>query len=152
MEKEKESNFVELKNTSRIWAVGSVHSNLDSFNSIKDFIIKNFRKEDKIVFLGNVLGLGSESKETLTSLLELRFSLMSKFQMKPEGIVFLRGAQEEMFSKILQLQIAPNPVEIVNWMFNHGVDKTINSYAFRISTEIDISPILSDTIFNYDLL
>ena len=28
-------NFVELKNASRIWAVGAIHSNLDSFSSIK---------------------------------------------------------------------------------------------------------------------
>ena len=34
---------------------------------------------------------------------------MSKFKLKPESIVFLRGAQEEMFSKLLQLQLAPNP-------------------------------------------
>ena len=40
----------------------------------------------------------------------------------------MRGAQEEMFSKILQLQIAPNPLEIIDWMFEHGVDKTIKSY------------------------
>ena len=45
---------------------------------------------------------------------------MSKFKLKPHEIVFLRGAQEEMFSKLLQLQIAPNPVEIINWMLNMG--------------------------------
>ena len=42
----------------------------------------------------------------------------------------LRGAQEEMFSKLLQLQIAPNPIEIIEWMFEHGVDKTLESYGY----------------------
>ena len=55
---------------------------------------------------------------------------MSKFKLKSESIVFLRGAQEEMFSKLLQLQLAPNPSEILEWMFEHGVDKTIRSYGF----------------------
>ena len=55
---------------------------------------------------------------------------MSKFILKPQSIVFLRGAQEEMFSKLLQLQLAPNPTEIVDWMFDHGVNKTIKSYGF----------------------
>ena len=55
---------------------------------------------------------------------------MSKFKLKPESIVFLRGAQEEMFSKLLQLQLAPNPSEILEWMFEHGVNKTIKSYGF----------------------
>ena len=55
---------------------------------------------------------------------------MAKLQLQPEEIVFLRGAQEEMFLKLIQLQIAPNPEDIVNWMFDHGVDKTIQSYGF----------------------
>ena len=56
---------------------------------------------------------------------------MSKFKLKPEDIVFLRGAQEEMFSKLLQLQIAPNPSEIIDWIFSHGVDQTLLSYNFE---------------------
>ena len=123
-------NFVELKRSKKIWAIGSIHSNLKSFTSIKQHIIKNFNSEDKLVFLGNVIGLGNNSKETLTSVIDLRFNLMSKFKLKPESIIFLRGAQEEMFSKLLQLQLAPNPTEIVDWMFEHGVNKTINSYGF----------------------
>ena len=47
---------------------------------------------------------------------------MAKFYLNPEKIIFLRGAQEEMFLKLLQLQTAPNPIDIVKWMFDHGVD------------------------------
>ena len=109
---DKESNFVELKKSNKIWAIGSIHSNLKSFASIKKFLLDNFEKNDKLVFLGNVIGLGNNSKETLSSVIDLRFNLMSKFKLKPESIIFLRGAQEEMFSKLLQLQLAPNPNEI----------------------------------------
>ena len=42
---EKVSNFVELNQTNKIWAIGSIHSNLDSFNSIKRFILKGGNKE-----------------------------------------------------------------------------------------------------------
>ncbi len=123
-------NFIEFKESNKIWAIGSIHSNLKSFSSIKKFILKNFHSNDKLVFLGNVIGLGEYSKETLSSVIDLRFKLMSKFKLKPESVIFLRGAQEEMFSKLLQLQLAPNPSEIVDWMFEHGVNKTINSYGF----------------------
>ena len=136
---EKQSNFIELKNASRIWAIGSIHSNLNAFNSIKGFIYKNFKENDKLVFLGNVIGLGEKSKETLSSIIELRFNLMSKFKLKPEEIVFLRGAQEEMINKLLQLHIAPNPIEIIKWMFDHGVDKTLNSYGFSREEIINIA-------------
>ena len=115
------SNFVEIKKTNKIWAIGSIHSNLNSFSSIKKYILNNFNADDILIFLGNIIGLGDDSKETLNSVLDLRFNLMSKFKLKPESIIFLRGAQEEMFSKLLQLQLAPNPSEIVNWMFEHGV-------------------------------
>ncbi len=124
------SNFVELKKSSKLWAIGSIHSNLNSFNSIKKFIINNFEISDKLIFLGNIIGLGDNPKETLSSVIDLRFNLMSKFKLKPTSIVFLRGAQEEMFSKLLQLHLAPNPTEIVEWMFEHGVNQTIKSYGF----------------------
>ena len=127
---DKESNFIELNNASRVWAVGSIHSNLDALNSIKKYILNNFEEKDKLVILGNVIGLGSQSKETLSSIIDLRNKLMSKFMIKPNSIVFLRGAQEEMFNKLLQLQIAPNPIEIIKWMFEHGVDETLKSYGF----------------------
>ena len=124
------SNFVELKKSNKIWAIGSIHSNLKSFNIIKRFILNNFEENDKLIFLGNVIGLGENSKETLSSVIKLRFNLMSKFKLKPDSIVFLRGAQEEMFTKLLQLQLAPNPSEILEWMYDHGVNETIKSYGF----------------------
>ena len=127
---DKTSNFIELKKSNKIWAIGSIHSNLKSFTSIKKYLLDNFEENDKLVFLGNVIGLGNDSKETLSSVIDLRFNLMSKFKLKPESIVFLRGAQEEMFSKLLQLQLAPNPNEIIEWMFDHGVNETIKSYGF----------------------
>ena len=139
------SNFVELSKSKKIWAIGSIHSNLKSFASIKQFILKNFETTDKLIFLGNVIGLGNDSKETLSSVIDLRFNLMSKFKLKPESIVFLRGAQEEMFSKLLQLQLAPNPSEIVEWMFDHGVNETIKSYGF---SENEVKNIASSGTIN----
>ena len=70
---------------------------------------------------------------------------MSKFKLKPESIVFLRGAQEEMFSKLLQLQLAPNPSEIIEWMFDHGVNETIKSYGF---SEKEVKGIASSGTMN----
>ena len=83
------SNFVELKTSNKIWAIGSIHSNLKSFKSIKEFILNNFETNDKLVFLGNIIGLGNNSKETLNSVIDLRFNLMSKFKLKPDSIIFL---------------------------------------------------------------
>ena len=126
-----QSHFSELKFSKKIWAVGSIHSHFDSFESIKKHILKNFSNGDRLVFLGNIIGFGENSKETLSSVISMRNQLLSKFFLKSEDVVFLRGAQEEMFLKLLQLQTAPNPHDIVKWMFEHGVDKTTSSYGFK---------------------
>ena len=133
------SNFIELKNVNRIWAIGSIHSNLASLESIKKHILSNFNYGDKLIFLGNIIGIGDKAKETITSVLDIRFKLLAKFNLKSNEIIFLRGAQEEMFLKLLQLQIAPNPQDIISWMFEHGVDKTIESYGFSKEEVFDIA-------------
>ena len=104
---DKNTNFVEISNSNKIWAIGSIHSRLGAFNSVKEFVLKNFQAKDYLIFLGNVIGLGKQPKETLSSAIDLRNKLMAKFQIEPNKIIFLRGAQEEMFLKLLQLQTAP---------------------------------------------
>ena len=135
----KETHFLEITNSKKIWAIGSIHSNLESFNSIKKHLLEKFQKDDYLVFLGNVIGLGEKSKQTLSSVIDLRNQLMAKFLLKPNKIIFLRGAQEEMFLKLLQLQTAPNPHDIIIWMLDHGVDATIKSYGLSTDDIIDIS-------------
>ena len=133
------TKFAELRYSKRIWAIGSIHSHLESFESIKKHILNNFSNGDRLVFLGNIIGLGNYPKETLTSAINLRNILLSKFFLNKEDIIFLRGAQEEMFLKLLQLHTAPNPSEIITWMFEHGVNKTLLSYNFNEQEVYDIS-------------
>jgi hypothetical protein len=125
------NKFQEFTNINRIWAVGSLHSSIESFQSIKKYILSNFKNGDKLIFLGNLIGYNNSSKEIITDVLDLRFNLMANLNLDHEDVVFLRGAQEEMFSKLLQLQIAPNPREIIDWIFSHGVDQTLVSYNFE---------------------
>ena len=134
-----DNKFQELSNTNRIWAIGSIHSSIQSFQSIKKYILLNFKEGDKIIFLGNIIGFGDQSKKTISDVLNFRFKLMATYNLAHEDIVFLRGAQEEMFSKLLQLQIAPNPNEIIEWVFSHGVDQTVISYSFEPDLFRDVS-------------
>ena len=79
-----ESKFQELNNANKIWAIGSIHSSLESFQSIKKYILSNFDFGDKLVFLGNIIGFGSKSKEIISEVLDLRFHLMAKFYLTNE--------------------------------------------------------------------
>ena len=57
-----------------------------------------------------------------------------------------RGAQEEMFLKLMQLQTAPNPEDIVSWMFDHGVGSTLESYGF---IKDELKKFLSEELFQF---
>jgi len=46
----------------------------------------------------------------------------------PEDFVYLRGAREEMFFKLLQLHFAPNPAQIMEWLLDHGIASSISAY------------------------
>jgi len=48
--------------------------------------------------------------------------------MFPMDIAYLRGQQEVMWQKLLQLQFAPNPKEVLPWMLQQGVGTTITAY------------------------
>ena len=48
--------------------------------------------------------------------------------MIPEDIVFLRGAQEEILRNLLQLQLAPQPTDVFNWMIANDIAYTLEAY------------------------
>ncbi len=120
--------FYELNNSNRIWAIGSIHGNLYGLKKIHNHIFDSFNENDSIVYLGNVIGVGDNSAEVIDEIMNFRVSLMAKYEIDFKNFVFLRGAQEEMWLKLLELQISPNPKEIITWMFNHGVNETLRSY------------------------
>ena len=76
---ENKTHFTEINDSNKIWAIGSIHSRLNSFISIEKYLLKNFQKDDYLIFLGNVIGLGKESTKTLNSVIELRNKLMANF-------------------------------------------------------------------------
>jgi serine/threonine protein phosphatase 1 len=47
-------------------------------------------------------------------------------------IVYLRGGQEEMWHKLLQMQFAPNPREVLEWMLSQGLGATLAAYGGSI--------------------
>ena len=155
------TNFIRLKNCERLWGIGSVHGNLAGIKKIHKHIFENFESSDKVIYLGNVIGVGSESSATINEILKFRVELMGSFKLSPESFIFLRGAQEEMLSKLLELHISPNPKEVLLWLFEHGVDKTLLSYEVDLNeiTEIcDLGSVLiskwttkvKNLINNYD--
>lgn len=118
-----------LKGATRVWAVGSIHGELAALKSVHKTLISKFRCGDKLVYLGNYFGDHGSNTETFDEILKVRRQLMSLPEVfMPEDFIYLRGAREEMMFKLLQLQFAPNPVEVMDWLLDHGMTSSIAAY------------------------
>ncbi|HYD16945.1 MAG TPA: hypothetical protein VEF76_00535 [Patescibacteria group bacterium] len=123
--------FSNLGQPKRIWTVSAIHGALNQLRPIHKTIYDKFEPGDRLVYTGNYLGGASgDALGTMNELLYFRRSLMAKEGVRAEDIVYLRGQQEEMWSKILQLQFAPNPPQLVEWMAAHvpGLDGMLLAY------------------------
>jgi serine/threonine protein phosphatase 1 len=120
--------FARLPGARRVWAVASVHGEAQRLSRLHDLIGERFSRGDRIVYLGNYLGYGEDVGATIDELLDFRRRVLGR----PHGfaceVVYLRGAQEEMWQKLLQLQFAPNPTEVLSWMVRTGIESTVRAY------------------------
>jgi hypothetical protein len=120
--------FARLRKARRIWAVASIHGEAERLGRLHDRIAARFEDDDRIVYLGNYLGRGSAVAATIDELLDFRCRVLARPHGFACDVVFLRGAQEEMWQKLLQLQFAPNPGEVLAWMVREGVEPTVRAY------------------------
>lgn len=120
--------FVHLRAAGRVWAIAAIHAEAQRLVHLHDQIGERFRDGDQVVYLGNYLGHGAAVRATIDELLDFRRRVLGRRRGFACDVVFLRGAQEEMWQKLLQLQFAPNPGEILQWMVRAGVEPTLRAY------------------------
>lgn len=122
------NKFAALGNPKRIWVIGSAHGEVEKLQTLHDEIGNLFQPGDRLVYLGNFIGIGEKVIETVNELLDFRRALLAMPGMLATDIVYLRGGQEEMWSKLLQIQFAPNPAEVMNWMLKQGTEPVLLAY------------------------
>jgi|GEM_PF-1450279 len=123
-----------LDKCKRIWAVPSIHAQIGQLQIIHDMIFDRFMPGDRIVYMGNYTGYAPHAVETVNEILSFRRCILSLGGVKPTDIVYLRGAQEEMMQKLVQVQFAPNPRLVIEWMLGNGIAQTLESYGVCVST------------------
>ncbi|TAN53203.1 MAG: hypothetical protein EPN26_07200 [Rhodospirillales bacterium] len=126
-------NFTELNPGTRIWAVAAVHGEAEHLARLHAVLFDKFKPSDQIVFLGNLLGLGPAVGPALEEALLLRRRAMALSGAETPNVVFLRGAQEEMWQKLLMLQMAPNPGQVLDWMEAQGIGPTVAAYGSTVT-------------------
>lgn len=122
------NKFATLGDPKRIWVVGSCHGEVEKLQVLHDEIGNLFQPGDRLVYLGNFIGIGEKVIETVNELLDFRRALLALPGMLATDMIYLRGGQEEMWSKLLQIQFAPNPVEVMNWMLKQGTEPVLLAY------------------------
>ncbi len=120
--------FAVLRRCRRVWAVAAIHGEAERIVALHEVLAERFAHGDRLVYLGNYLGRGPAIRATLDALLDFRRRLIAQPGMFAADVAYLRGSQEEMWHKLLQLQFAPNPREVLSWMLDQGVGATIEAY------------------------
>ncbi|MEA2754958.1 MAG: hypothetical protein QOJ54_1247 [Aliidongia sp.] len=120
--------FATLVGRRRIWAISAIHAEVRRLEAIHDAIEKRLQPRDGLVYLGNMIGSGTAVFDTVAELLAFRRAFIARPAAFAADLVYLRGSQEEMWQKLLELQFAPNPVEVLAWMLDHGVGATLSAY------------------------
>ncbi len=121
------AKFAVLGRPRRIWAVAACHGAVERLARAHDAIAERFAPGDRLLYLGDYLG-DPESAFLIDHLLAFRAYLLAMPGMIASDIVYLRGTQEEIWSKLLQLQFAPNPRQVLTWMLARGAGETIAAY------------------------
>ncbi|MBI1208925.1 MAG: hypothetical protein GC191_16765 [Azospirillum sp.] len=123
--------FADLRQPRSIWAVSAIHGDASRLAALHDALYPRITPGERLVYLGNFLGRGAAIVETVNELLEFRRALLALPGMLANDLVYLRGGQEEMWQKLLQLQFAPNPPEVLDWMLRQGAAATLEAYGGR---------------------
>lgn len=114
----------------RVWAVSSIHGEAGALNRLHRELVGRLQYGDRLVYLGNLIGRGPAVAATIDNLLRFRSLFMARPDAFACDVVHLRGSQEEMWQKLLQLQFATDPKAVLQWMLDQGVAATLESYGF----------------------
>lgn len=119
--------FSSLGSPNRIWTISAINGQLQPLVDIHKAIFDRFTPGDRVVYTGNYLG-GENARplEVLDELLFFRRTLLAREGAMANDFVYLRGIQEELLDKFLQLQFAPDARRIVEWIADkhpemHGI-------------------------------
>ncbi|MBL8833422.1 MAG: hypothetical protein JNL71_13605 [Rhodospirillales bacterium] len=120
--------FAILRRCRRVWAIPAIHGNAEALARLHGAIGERLEPGDRIVYLGNWLGRGAGIVPCVDEMVRFRRAVIAAPGFFAADVVFLRGMQEEMWQKCLQLHFAVNPGEVLRWMLDQGLAATLAAY------------------------
>ena len=128
--------FATFRRARRVWAVAAIHGEAERLNKLHDMLGERLQDGDRLVYLGNYMGHGAAVGETIDALLGFRRQFLAAPGVFACDIAYLRGQQEEMWHKLLQIQLAVGPAEVLSWMLEQGLETTLAAYGGDAETAL----------------
>lgn len=120
--------FAVFETPCRVWTISSIHGDVRGLVALHAALEERVAEGDRLVYLGNVLGRAAAVRATVDEVLAFRRAFLAIPGNDVKDYAILRGAQEEMWNKLFELQFAVNPAEVLQWMLDHGIATTIEAY------------------------
>jgi hypothetical protein len=125
------NKFSNLGQPNKIWVVSAVHGEVPRLTELHDKLFQRFQPGDRLLYTGNyIAGAAAQPVETINEILYFRRTLLARPGMMADDFVYLRGIQEELWNKLLQLQFTPSPRQVVDWMSKKhtSMESVLNGY------------------------
>ena len=129
----KVASIARLREGGTTWALGALAGDDAALERLGSTLMQLWQPGDRLVVLGNMLGGAGNTPRTLDLMLLLRRRLLARPGAEVEDFVFLRGPQEEIWHKALQLQFALAPLDVLDWMLSRGLAAIIEAYGYSIA-------------------
>lgn len=120
--------FAIIPEKKRVWVVSAPAGDAVRLRFLHKKIATEFKVGDVVVYLGNLMGPGPDTVKTIDEALLFRRALISIPGVSQNDVIYLRGQQEEMFHRLMQIQFAKNPVDVYEWMLARGLKQILLSY------------------------
>src|SRR5688572_23028626 len=108
--------FAHLRPGARTWAVAAIPGGGERLLRLHAALAERLTQDDRLAYLGNFLGHGPAVADAIDELLRFRLWFLARSLTMVCDLAYLRGAQEEMWHKLLQLQFATDPRGVLAWM------------------------------------
>lgn len=116
----------------RVWLIAAAHGDAARLEATLSALHDRLDPSDGIVFGGNLIGRGEGGRRAVDLALAMRRIRMAERPGRAVDVVFLRGAQEEMLRKVLQIQFAQKPGNVLNWMLDQGLAASLRGYGVNV--------------------
>lgn len=105
------------------YVIGDIHGRSDFLRELVELQLP-VQPEDSVVFIGDYIDRGGDSRGVIDLLLDYR----DRYRC-----IFLRGNHEDMFMQWLGLDAVGHPVLPNEWLRSHGGDAALQSYGVSTS-------------------